>query len=92
MTGDPTPDPTGAVRDGDLGVSSERVGPTGPGQSGTDGVRDVSPADGDGDGEGERPEQSSGGPEQNPDPPVPPVAGYPSKNPGSHDHPYRTAP
>ena len=25
---------------GDMGVSSERVGPTGPGQTGTDGVRD----------------------------------------------------
>ena len=29
---------------GDMGVSSEREGPTGPGQHGTTGVRDVGPA------------------------------------------------
>jgi hypothetical protein len=34
--------PDGAA--GDMGVSSERVGPTGPGQVGTDGVRDTSAA------------------------------------------------
>ena len=27
---------------GEMGVSSERVGPTGPGQTATDGLRDVS--------------------------------------------------
>jgi hypothetical protein len=32
-------------RDGDMGVSSERVGPTGPGQVGAHGVRDVTPAE-----------------------------------------------
>lgn len=65
---------------GGMGVSSERVGPTGPGQVGTDGVRDVTsgepPADA-------PPEQSSGGPETNPDPAIPPVAGYSSKDPRS---------
>ena len=48
--------------DGDLGVSSEREGPTGPGQVGTTGTRDtvpVPPEDG-------PPEQSTGGAEENP--------------------------
>ena len=67
--------------DGEMGVSSERVGPTGPGQVGTDGVRDVTRAEPDPDAV---PEQSSGGPETNPDPARPPKAGYPSKNP-KHD-------
>ena len=53
--------------DGDMGVSSEREGPTGPGQFGTTGVRDVSPLERDPDAE-VPPEQSAGGPEDNPDP------------------------
>ncbi len=34
---------------GEMGVSSERVGPTGPGQVSTDGIRDVSEDTGPGD-------------------------------------------
>lgn len=70
--------PDGAA--GDMGVSSERVGPTGPGQVGTDGVRDVTPAEPPAEAP---PEQSTGGPETNPDPGIPPKAGYPSKDPRS---------
>ncbi|MDO9457289.1 hypothetical protein [Nocardioides sp.] len=71
--------------EGDMGVSSERVGPTGPGQVGTTGLRDVSPApDSDGDDDAEAlPEQSAGGPEANPDPPIPPKSGYSSSDPRS---------
>ena len=36
--------PDGAA--GDMGVSSERVGPAGPGQVSTDGLRDTSPLEG----------------------------------------------
>lgn len=70
--------PDGAA--GGMGVSSERVGPTGPGQIGTDGVRDVTPGEARVDAPSE---QSSGGEETNPDPAVPPVAGYSSKDPRS---------
>ena len=38
-----SPDPT-VDRDGDMGVSSERVGPTGPGQTARTGERDVTSA------------------------------------------------
>ncbi|RYP86901.1 hypothetical protein EKO23_07990 [Nocardioides guangzhouensis] len=54
--------PHGAA--GGMGVSSERVGPTGPGQEGTDGLRDTSvdrPPDDDA-----PPEQRAGNPEDNP--------------------------
>ncbi|MGZ4446900.1 MAG: hypothetical protein ACXVEC_09360 [Nocardioides sp.] len=64
---DPTPDET-TLPDG-MGVSSERVGPTGPGQVGADGERDtrvIETAPGEG-----PPEQSSGGPETNPEAPAP---------------------
>lgn len=67
-------------RDGEMGVSSERVGPTGPGQVDTDGVRDVTPA---GPPPDAPPEQSAGGPETNPDPGLPPRSGYSSKDPRS---------
>lgn len=50
---------------GDMGVSSERTGPTGPGQHATDGVRPVAPAERDPDAE-TPPEQSTGNPEENP--------------------------
>jgi hypothetical protein len=70
--------PQGAA--GGMGVSSERVGHTGPGQFGTDGLKDVSE---------ERepdeetpPEQSPGNPEENPVG-IPPKAGYPSRDPRS---------
>lgn len=52
-------------RDGGMGVSSERVGPTGPGQVGSHGVRDVGPPDPPSD---PPPEQAAGGPETNPAP------------------------
>lgn len=67
---------------GGMGVSSEREGPTGPGQHGTSGVRPVGPADRDSDAE-VPPEQAAGGEEVNPDPPIPPVAGYSSSDPRS---------
>ena len=57
-----------------MGVSARREGPTGPGQHGTTGLRDVGPADRDPDAD-VPPEQAAGGPETNPDPPIPPVAG-----------------
>jgi len=66
---------------GDMGVSSERVGPTGPGQVATDGLRDVSEHERD-PGEETLPEQSPGNPEKNPDG-LPPKAGYPSADPRS---------
>lgn len=77
--------PEGAA--GGMGVSSERVGPTGPGQVGTDGTRDVTPpedanGDGDGDVEDVPPEQRPGHPEQNPEG-LPPKSGYSSTDPRS---------
>ncbi|WP_243056565.1 hypothetical protein [Nocardioides sp. SR21] len=72
---------------GDMGVSSERVGHTGPGQVGTDGQKDTSPKQtpqhrkGD---EDTPPEQSPGNVEENPVG-IPPKAGYPSKDPRSDD-------
>ena len=72
---------------GDMGVSSERVGHAGPGQIGTDGLRDVGP---DGPPADAPPEQSEGGPEDNPDG-IPPKAGYPSLDPRADDHPYKDA-
>jgi hypothetical protein len=75
---DPTvPDPVG------MGVSSERIGPTGPGQVATDGVRDTSavePPDGD----DVPPEQRPGMVEQNPQG-LDPKAGYPALDPRSDD-------
>lgn len=59
-------------RDGDMGVSSERVGPTGPGQRAATGVRDTSVRETDPDAD-TPPEQSVGNPEPHPDP-VPPKA------------------
>jgi hypothetical protein len=66
-----------------MGVSSERVGPTGPGQLGTDGVRDTGavPPSGDGD---IPPEQRPGEVEQNPDG-LDPKAAYPSLDPRATD-------
>ncbi|MBC9734402.1 hypothetical protein [Nocardioides marmotae] len=87
--------PQGAA--GGMGVSSERVGHAGPGQTSTDGVRDNSvaePGDETGteaDADDVPPEQSAGGPEANPDP-VRPKAGYPSKDPRSADHPFDAKP
>lgn len=68
---------------GDMGVSSEREGPTGPGQHGTTGVRDVSPDERDPEAE-IPPEQAVGGEETNPEGIVP-KAGYPRLDPRSED-------
>ena len=70
---------------GDMGVSSEREGQTGPGQEGTDGVRDVTPAERDPDaepGDDVPPEQRPGAVETNPEG-IPPKAGYSSRDPRS---------
>jgi hypothetical protein len=74
--------PEGAA--GGMGSSSERVGPTGPGQVGTDGLRDTSrlPTPDDA-----PPEQSVGGEEPQPDS-IDPAAGYPSEDPRNEDKPY----
>ena len=70
---------------GGMGSSSERVGHTGRGQVGTDGLRDTSlsgtPAEA-------PPEQSAGGEEPRPDG-VAPKAGYPRLDPRHKDKPYR---
>ncbi len=77
-----TPNSSGPDRAaGDMGVSSERVGPTGPGQVATDGVRDVAPHERHPDDE-VPPEQASGGPEDNPEG-LPPKAGYSEADPRS---------
>lgn len=73
---------------GDMGVSSEREGPTGPGQHGTTGTRDTSPAAPGAPGADDAdvpPEQSatSTDPDVHPDPPIPPVSGWSSSDPRS---------
>jgi hypothetical protein len=73
--------PEGAA--GEMGVSSERVGPTGPGQHGTDGVRDTSREEPDPDAD-VPPEQAPGAPEENPQG-LAPKAGYPDLDPRSGD-------
>lgn len=68
-----------------MGVSSERVGPTGPDQVGTDGTRDVSELDRDAEDvapEDVPPEQASGSVETNPEG-IEPKAGYSSTDPRS---------
>lgn len=72
---------------GDMGVSSERVGPVGPGQVGTTGLRPVGP--GTGVSGAAAPEQTRGGPEVQPADPSPPKAGYPRLDPRHKEHPYR---
>lgn len=66
---------------GGMGVSSERVGPTGPGQVGTTGTRDVGPAD-DVEHDDVPPEQRPGGEEPNSESP-PPKSGYSATDPRS---------
>ena len=68
-------------RDGDMGVSSERVGPTGPGQRGSTGERDTSRTEPDRDAD-LPPEQSTGNPEPQPEG-LDPKAGYSSRDPRS---------
>jgi len=78
--------------EGDMGVSSETEGPTGPGQHGSTGTLDTSGgADTDDDHEA-RPEQSAGGKEVHPDPPVAPRSGYNSRDPRSEDAPFDATP
>jgi hypothetical protein len=82
---DSNPNAGGPERaEGGMGVSSERVGPTGPGQVSTDGERDTRVPGTSGAPEIDEadtpPEQSTGGPEENPDG-IEPRAGYPSKDP-----------
>ena len=72
--------PDGAA--GGMGVSSERTGPTGPGQHSTDGIRDVTSADQSD--EDTPPEQRPGNPEENPEG-LPPKSGYSSVDPRSKD-------
>ncbi len=71
--------PDGAA--GEMGVSSERTGPTGPGQHATDGTRPTAPAER-GPDEDVPPEQRPGQVEENPDG-LPPKAGYSSVDPRS---------
>ncbi len=81
---DSTPNATGpAHAAGGMGVSSERTGPTGPGQHATDGVRDVTGADDEPEGE-TPPEQRPGNVEENPEG-LPPKSGYSSVDPRSED-------
>lgn len=75
--------PDGAA--GGMGSSSERVGPTGRGQVGTDGLRDTTKLDTPADAP---PEQSAGGEEPQPDG-LEPKAGYPRSDPRHEDKPYR---
>ena len=73
--------PDGAA--GGMGVSSERTGPTGPGQHSTDGIRETSQVDNPDEPDDETPpEQSTGNPETNPEG-LTPKAGYSSKDPRS---------
>jgi hypothetical protein len=78
--------PPGA--EGEMGVSSERVGHAGPGQQSTDGVRDTTPVDDYPD--DVPPEQSVGGDEPQPEG-LEPAAGYPSLDPRSEDKPFKDA-
>jgi hypothetical protein len=78
---DSTPGSSGRHRAaGSMGVSSERTGSTGPGQHTTDGVRDTSIIDDHS--QEDPPEQSAGGPEDNPEG-LAPKAGHPSLDPRS---------
>ena len=79
--------------EGGMGVSSERVGPTGGGGEGTDGEKDTSAP-----GETDRSDDVVGseadfeqGDEENPSG-VEPKAGYPSLDPRSEHAPYKSRP
>jgi len=78
--------------EGGMGISSERVGPTGAGECSTDGERDTTAphlTDEAGDVIGSDGEHEAE-PEENPDG-IAPKAGYPSKDPRSSDAPYKDA-
>ena len=68
--------------EGDIGVSSERVGHAGPGQEAATGVRDTSEVEPDSDDDDVPPEQSAGGEEVQPEG-LEPKADYPSLDPRS---------
>ena len=72
--------PTATDDEYGMGVSSERIGHTGPGQTSTDGIKDTS-VDRDGDTD-VPPEQRPGNVETNPQG-IEPKAGYPSLDPRS---------
>lgn len=90
---DSNPNASGADRArGGMGVSSERVGPTGGGREGTDGEKDTTEAptrDQADDVIGSDAEFDQGR-EENPDG-IAPRAGYPSLDPRSKDLPYKDA-
>jgi len=90
---DSNPNASGPGRaEGGMGVSSERVGPTGGGGEGTDGEKDTTePAHVDqaGDLVGSDAEFDQGD-EDNPEG-IRPKAGYPSHDPRSEDQPYKDA-
>jgi hypothetical protein len=78
---DSTPGSSGPERaSGEMGVSSERTGPTGPEQHATDGLRDTSAAVDDVPRDELPPEQRPDVEEENPDG-IEPKAGYPSLDP-----------
>ena len=80
---DSTPGSSGQQRaTGEMGVSSERTGPAGPGQHTTDGVRDTSTADEESPRDELPPEQRPDLPEDNPEG-LKPKADYPSLDPRS---------
>lgn len=101
---DSTPNSTGPSRaEGGMGVSSERVGHTGPGQHTTDGIKDTSaieePVDGipnDGTEDADDLDAATGRDrlratgEPRPEG-LEPAAGYPSLDPRSKDKPYKDA-
>ena len=70
--------------EGGIGVSSERVGHTGPGRVSTDGVKDTSVVERDDEHDDTPPEQSTGNVEEKPEG-QPPKAGYPDLDPRSGD-------
>jgi hypothetical protein len=90
---DSTPNAGGPDRaSGGMGVSSERVGPTGGGVQSTDGERDTSAPDRRDDADDVVGSDAESAPvrEENPTG-IDPKAGYPSKDPRSKDAPYKDA-
>jgi hypothetical protein len=89
---DSSPNAGGPERaEGGMGVSSERVGPTGGGGEGTDGEKDTTAPtreDQSGDVVGSDAELEPD-PEENPEG-IQPKAGYPSLDPRSEDAPYKS--
>lgn len=82
--------PDGAA--GGMGVSSERTGPTGPGQYATDGQLDTSPDAPAPDADTPREQSASEHDDINPEEQLHPVGGYNSKDPRSADAPYEPGP